>query len=137
MGFSTLINYSLPDDSEILDLTWMRPNDFIKLHKNSQHKFIKEVSINIDNLYLSTLVMGEEFFNDIKLIINCNNTDLSLVKQARALKDFIRIHKNCLSGGVQLNNFDHLTELVLGHYIKNNGTELVSDNPTCRSKNLN
>lgn len=94
LGYNIVKNYNIDDEKEVLDLTWMSKNDIFDFKKNKDHKRIKQINVNIDNIEYSHLPIGKEMFHDIKLVINYNNSKISSIRQAKALSSFIKIMVN-------------------------------------------
>lgn len=128
LGYYKITNYNSPQQSEILDLTWMRKEDVFDFEKSTQHQFIKQIDVNIDNLGFSHLPIGENMFNEVKLIVHNNDSKLSVINQIKNFKSFINEHSSALSRGIELEGFSPLIEIILCKYAEKRNIKVNSQN---------
>ncbi len=115
LGYFKVVDFQLLQDSDVLDLTWMKKDDIFILPNNVQYGFLGEVKTNIDNLGYSKLPNNSS--NHVLLTIDGSNSKSSIIHQIKDFKYFISRYSECLSG-IRLEGFSPTLKKLLMVYGK-------------------
>ena len=126
IDYHKVVDYDLPESADILDLTWMDSNDVFVLEENNQHKNIKELHVNADNLGYSHIPVDPYMFNNLDLVVYGNNENNNTIRRIKDFKTFIDEHIDCIKS-IKLEEFSPIIEAVLEICATNSGIEVISE----------
>lgn len=128
LGYYKIRKLSSPYPLDVLDLTWMDKEDIFNFESNPQYQSIKQIHVNIDNLGFSYLPIGNDYFNNIQLVVYNNNSSISTIIQIKNFKTFIREHASAISKGIELVGFSPIIALILEKIANNYGINVLIRN---------
>ncbi len=97
LGYSEIVNFALPYDKRVLDLTWMNDNDLFCFDNATNLEFIDEVAVNIDNLGFSHFPLLKISDRKFDLTVDCNKLQPIPIRQIKELNYFLSKNSDYIS----------------------------------------
>lgn len=113
--YKILINYGeSAENSQVLDLTWMKEEDIIRINPNSINPDIKEIRVNINNIDGFALTSNLRFNNPS--IIVFDNKNIRSSEKIMIFQDFIKENQT-IANNIKVEGFGKVMKPLLEGYI--------------------